>query len=110
MSVTPTSSSSTFSNPLVPAVLPAVRSTESLVDEIVDRRGRAAGRVGDGATRQERRQFGSSHSGLSANGRELAAAIDAYKIQHHRRYITCDEMLVVLQSLGYDKAARPLGP
>lgn len=51
----------------------------------------------------ERRQFGSSHSGLSAEGRDLAAAIDAYKLEHRRRYITCDEMLVVLKSLGYDK-------
>ncbi|MFG0289504.1 MAG: hypothetical protein ACF8CQ_15095 [Rhodopirellula sp. JB044] len=51
----------------------------------------------------ERRQFGSSHSGLSAEGRELASAIDAYKLKHHRRYITCDEMLVVLRSLGYQK-------
>jgi hypothetical protein len=53
----------------------------------------------------ERRQFGSSHAGLSAEGRELAAAIDAYKLQHHRRYITCDEMLVVLGSLGYRQHA-----
>jgi hypothetical protein len=51
----------------------------------------------------ERRQFGSSHAGLSAAGRELALAIDEYKVQHHRRYITCDEMLGVLSELGYEK-------
>ncbi len=51
----------------------------------------------------ERRQFGSSHSGLSEDGRELALAIDQYKIQHHRRYLTCDEMIRVLSSLGYSK-------
>lgn len=67
-------------------------------DVFVDRRG-ARGRSEDG----ERRQFGSSHSGLSEAGRELAIAIDQYKVQHHRRYITCDEMLSVLRDLGYAK-------
>jgi hypothetical protein len=51
----------------------------------------------------ERRQFGSSHHGLSEAGRELAVAIDQYKLQNHRRYITCDEMLHVLRQLGYQK-------
>lgn len=51
----------------------------------------------------ERRQFGSSHFGLSDDGRELALAIDQYKVQHHRRYLTCDEMLTVLSNLGYSK-------
>jgi hypothetical protein len=51
----------------------------------------------------ERRQFGSSHLGLSEEGRELAFAIDQYKVQHHRRYLTCDEMLKVLSDLGYEK-------
>ena len=56
----------------------------------------------DGVGR-ERRQFGSSHSGLSEAGQELAKAIDQYKVEHHRRYITCDEMLFVLTNLGYKK-------
>ncbi len=51
----------------------------------------------------ERRQFGSSHTGLSDEGRELALAIDQYKVQHHRRYLTCDEMLSVICDLGYSK-------
>lgn len=51
----------------------------------------------------ERRQFGSSHEGLTPDGRELALAIDQYKLQHHRRYITCDEMLLVIRGLGYSK-------
>jgi hypothetical protein len=51
----------------------------------------------------ERRQFGSSHAGLSDDGRELALAIDKYKLQNHRRYLTCDEMLKVLTDLGYSK-------
>ncbi|MEM6365030.1 MAG: hypothetical protein AAF745_11420 [Planctomycetota bacterium] len=80
-------------------VLPSVAMNSS---RPVDRRGRTKD-ADQRAGRNERRQFGSSHSNLSTEGRELAAAIDAYKIQHHRRYITCDEMLVVLRSLGYQK-------
>jgi hypothetical protein len=41
---------------------------------------------------------------LSEDGCELAAAIDRYKMQHHRRYITCDEMLIVMRELGYSKS------
>ena len=36
-------------------------------------------------------------------GRELALAMDRYKLQNHRRYITCDEMLSVMAELGYQK-------
>lgn len=67
-------------------------------DSFIDRRRE---RTGQGAS--ERRQFGSSHEGLSEAGRELALAIDQYKLQHHRRYITCDEMLLVITRLGYTK-------
>lgn len=66
----------------------------------VERR-RSPTNVGDSQT--ERRQFGSSHLGLSDSGRELALAIDQYKLQNHRRYLTCDEMLQVLIELGYSK-------
>ena len=69
-------------------------------NEFVDRRSPAAA----GQQQAERRQFGSSHSGLSPAGRELAVAIDEYKVQHHRRYLTCDEMLSVMTKLGYKKA------
>jgi hypothetical protein len=65
----------------------------------VDRR--AAGKIP--ARSGERRQFGSSHSSLSDDGRELALAIDRYKVENHRRYLTCDEMLMVLEGLGYRK-------
>ena len=51
----------------------------------------------------ERRQFASSHQGLSEAARELALAIDGYKLDHRRRYITFEEMLHVIQSLGYHK-------
>ena len=75
----------------------ANESTSSGNNEFIDRR--SAVRTEQQQT--ERRQFGSSHSGLSPAGRELAVAIDEYKVQHHRRYLTCDEMLSVLTKLGY---------
>jgi hypothetical protein len=30
-------------------------------------------------------------------------AIDQYKLQHHRRFITYEEMLAVIKGLGYHK-------
>ena len=51
----------------------------------------------------ERRQFSNSHDALSPEARELAMAIDEYKLRHRRRFITYEEMLSVIQSLGYKK-------
>lgn len=51
----------------------------------------------------ERRQFADSHAGLSPEARELAAAIDNYKRAHRRRFITHEEMVAVIKSLGYSK-------
>ena len=45
--------------------------------EFVDRRNVAT----TDQQQAERRQFGSSHSGLSPAGRELAVAIDEYKVR-----------------------------
>jgi hypothetical protein len=84
---TPTTSFSVGATPTVP-------TAEGFFDR------RSAG--GDSGN-SERRQFGSSHQGLSEDGRELALAIDRYKVQSHRRYITCDEMLQILTELGYSK-------
>lgn len=49
----------------------------------------------------ERRQFADSHSELSGEARELAMAIDNYKRAHRRRFITHEEMISVIKSLGY---------
>jgi hypothetical protein len=49
----------------------------------------------------ERRQFGNSHEELSPDAAELAHAIDTYKLHHRRRFITFEEMLAVMKSLGY---------
>ena len=51
----------------------------------------------------ERRQFTNSHDELSPDAKELATAIDSYKLQHRRRFITYEEMLAVVRSLGYHK-------
>lgn len=52
---------------------------------------------------QERRQFANSHEGLSPDAAELARAIDGYKLSHRRRFITFEEMLAVIKSLGYQR-------
>ena len=51
----------------------------------------------------ERRQFTNSHNELSPRARELATAIDEYKLRHRRRFITYEEMLSVIEELGYQK-------
>ncbi len=51
----------------------------------------------------ERRQFCNSHEGLSPEAKELALAIDEYKIRHRRRFLSYEEMLAIIQSLGYHK-------
>lgn len=52
---------------------------------------------------RERRQFANSHEELSPDATELARAIDGYKLQHRRRFITFEEMLSVIKSLGYHR-------
>lgn len=52
---------------------------------------------------RERRQFVNSHDGLSPAARELAQAIDQYKVRHRRRFLSYEEMLAVVESLGYHK-------
>ncbi|MDR1382765.1 MAG: hypothetical protein LBJ67_02795 [Planctomycetaceae bacterium] len=51
----------------------------------------------------ERRQFANSYEELLPESRELAMAIDQYKLMHRRRFITYDEMLAVIKTLGYHK-------
>jgi hypothetical protein len=70
------------------------------VEPFVDRRN-YAGQAG--APQRERRQFTNSHEDLSPEARELAQAIDSYKLMHRRRFITYEEMLSVMKSLGYKR-------
>ncbi len=52
---------------------------------------------------RERRQFANSHDDISPAARELALAVDEYKLVHRRRFVTYEELLGVVQSLGYQK-------
>lgn len=67
------------------------------VTGFVDRRKSAAG----AAPEQERRQFTNSYHELTPEAGELARAIDAYKLRCRRRFISYEEMLQVVKSLGY---------
>jgi hypothetical protein len=58
---------------------------------------------GRSPTTFERRQFTNSHEGLSPEALDLARAIDGYKLVHRRRFITYEEMLAVIKSLGYQR-------
>lgn len=66
----------------------------------VDRRGHRSDRSPEG---RERRQFGNSYDGLSSEGRELGLAIDEYKLRFRRRFVTYDEIVDIVKSLGYRK-------
>jgi hypothetical protein len=69
-------------------------------DPFVDRRGSAHPGV---EPLFERRQFANNYDELSPDAAELARAIDGYKVQHRRRFITFEEMLAVIKSLGYTR-------
>ncbi|MCL6503321.1 MAG: hypothetical protein K6T86_11590 [Pirellulales bacterium] len=73
----------------------ATNDTMTFIDRRTGASGTAPGR--------ERRQFGDSREELSPEARALADAIDSYKLAHRRRFITYEEMLAVIKSLGYVK-------
>jgi hypothetical protein len=57
----------------------------------------------EGAPGPERRQFANTYEDLSPDAQELAHAIDGYKLRHRRRFITYEEMLAVIKSIGYHR-------
>ena len=73
---------------------------ENPASPFVDRRNYEAGTT---QPTRERRQFTNSHEELTLEARELARAIDEYKLLHRRRFITYEEMLGVIKELGYRK-------
>ncbi|AMV20044.1 hypothetical protein [Planctomyces sp. SH-PL14] len=74
--------------------------TESEVaTPFVDRR-RAAQAGSPGV---ERRQFSDSRDNTRPEVAELASAVDKYKLEHRRRFITFEELYGVIESLGYHK-------
>lgn len=52
---------------------------------------------------RERRQFSDSRNSARPEVDELARAVDSYKLQHRRRFITFEELYDVMASLGYHK-------
>jgi hypothetical protein len=63
----------------------------------------------DGGISSERRQFANSYRELSPDARELAQAIDRYKLERRRRIISFEEMLSVIRELGYRKVDETAG-
>ena len=51
----------------------------------------------------ERRQFRDGNRSLRPEVAELADAVDSYKMQNRRRFITFEELLDVVTGLGYHK-------
>ena len=73
---------------------------DTAVEPFLDRRNHS----GPGTSQpRERRQFTNSYEELSPEARDLAQAIDSYKLMHRRRFITYEEMLAVVKSLGYKR-------
>lgn len=54
-------------------------------------------------TGRERRQFRDGDRSARPEVAELADAVDSYKAQNHRRFITFEELFDVMQQLGYHK-------
>jgi hypothetical protein len=69
-------------------------------DVFVERRQRDAGAASTGS---ERRQFRDGDRSARPEVAELANAVDDYKIAHHRRFITFEELFDVMTSIGYHK-------
>jgi hypothetical protein len=55
------------------------------------------------STGLERRQFSDGHNQLSPEAAEVGRAVDQYKLENHRRFVTYEELLAVMKSLGYSK-------
>ncbi len=65
----------------------------------VDRRGNREGSHGG----PERRQFRATPNTERPEIAELGNAIDQYKLEHRRRFITFEELHAVITGLGYHK-------
>lgn len=70
-------------------------------EQFVDRRSRSTG--DEQYEGPNRRQFGNSYNSGRPEVDELARAVDQYKLQHRRRFITYEELHDVMSQLGYRK-------
>jgi len=77
------------------------RDSQNQESDFYDRRNPNMQRKSPGL---ERRQFSDGHASLSPDAAELGNAIDQYKLEHCRRFISYEEMLTVIKSLGYSKS------
>ena len=73
--------------------------TEQQAVTFQDRRQNRGEQRPDGGV--ERRQFSNSYNSENEDVNELAEAIDQYKLQNRRRFITFEELYDVMISLGY---------
>ena len=76
-------------------------AVEQKPDQFVDRRSGATSDRPFGVP--ERRQFRASHSSDRPEVEELANAVDQYKLNRRRRFITYEELYDVIAELGYHK-------
>lgn len=86
----------------LPALIPqpAENSAAAASNSFSDRRApRTENRVGG----PERRQFTTTPSSMRPEVAEFAEAVDRYKMEHRRRFITFEELFNVMTSLGYHK-------
>lgn len=77
----------------------ALQTQVELTANFVDRRRNPSG----AAPVRERRQFANDYGNLSPAAAELGQAVDAYKLRNRRRFITYEELLEVVTSLGYKR-------
>lgn len=76
------------------------KTDSSRATEFEDRRNSLVRRDSPGL---ERRQFSDNHDSLSDDAAELGRAVDQYKLENRRRYVSYEELLAIVQSLGYSK-------
>jgi len=57
----------------------------------------------NGAGGRERRQFRDGNRSARPEVAELADAVDTYKLDNRRRFITFEELFDLMQGLGYHK-------
>ena len=69
--------------------------------EFQDRRQRSGENRPEG--QPERRQFRDAREYVDPDAKEIADAIDQYKLVHRRRFITYEELHSVIIELGYAK-------
>lgn len=74
------------------------QTAQATSPDFVDRR--QASTTGNGF---ERRQFKDGNRSVRPEVAEFADAVDLYKVENRRRFITFEELFDVITSLGYHK-------